>query len=277
MYLATIITLTLALLLILACIGLMLRSIADLRLERKIITGLLPATPAKATFALAQIAHLPEPVRRYFTHAIAPGTVLAQGVAFETQGRIKFGQDEWWPYTAQQLLVPACGFIWAATARKSWWRISGSDSYHAGQGWMRWSMLGWFPVLRTGGAEVTRSAAGRLALESILVPSSLLDPAVQWEVNSPNTITALLDVQGQTCALGLVLTETGAVAKVRGLRWGPTSSGKYDSLVFGIDVERESSSDGFTIPGVFKAGWELDGGPNQNLFFEAELLKAQWY
>jgi hypothetical protein len=277
-YIATFIALSLVLLLLLGGIALMLLAIADMRREQRLVQALQSASSAEPPrFDLAQIAHLPPPVQRYFKHAIAPDTPLVRNAIFSMQGRIKLGQDDWWPYTAQQLLVPGQGYLWSAVARKGWWRISGSDSLHAGQGRMRWNMLGWLPVVRAASADVARSAAGRLALEAVLCPGSLLGPTVRWEAPTPDSITTHFEIDGRAIAIGLVLAKDGAVVQVRGLRWGPTRSAQYAELLFGINVEREASAAGYTIPGVFKAGWELDGGPEQNLFFEAELLKAQWF
>ncbi|HEY2290488.1 MAG TPA: DUF6544 family protein [Thermoanaerobaculia bacterium] len=47
------------------------------------------ALPATRTFDPAALAHLPEPARRYLTHAIAPGTPLASAVRLKMHGEIK--------------------------------------------------------------------------------------------------------------------------------------------------------------------------------------------
>ena len=49
-------------------------------------------------FDPALVADLDEPVRRYFTHALAPGAPLARGVHLTMKGRIKVGP--WLPFTA---------------------------------------------------------------------------------------------------------------------------------------------------------------------------------
>ena len=57
---------------------------------------------------------LPEPARRWLSHAIAPGTPLWGSVELTMHGQIKLGR--WRPFTARQVLTPPDGYIWAATA-----------------------------------------------------------------------------------------------------------------------------------------------------------------
>ena len=76
---------------------------------------LCAATPDPAEFDLAMVAGLPEPARRYLTHAIAVGTPLWQSVRVAMIGRIKLGA--WRPFTADQVVAPPKGYIWAAVAR----------------------------------------------------------------------------------------------------------------------------------------------------------------
>ena len=57
--------------------------------------------------------------------------------------------------------------IWRATVRMHGLPIRGSDSYLDGQGAMRWRLFGIVPMVNAAGPDITRSAAGRVNIESI--------------------------------------------------------------------------------------------------------------
>jgi hypothetical protein len=116
------------------------------------------------------LTDLPEPARRWLTHAIAPGTPLWGSVVLTMRGEIRLGS--WRPFTARQVLAPPRGFIWAATARFLGLPVTGFDRYSSGSGQMDWRLGGLVPVMTATGPDVTRSAAGRLAGETALAPTT---------------------------------------------------------------------------------------------------------
>ena len=85
------------------------------RRVRREWANLCSPTPHPAAFDPAMVTGLPEPARRYLTHAIAPGTPLWQSVEISMVGHIKIGA--WRPFTATQVVAPRRGYIWAADAR----------------------------------------------------------------------------------------------------------------------------------------------------------------
>ncbi|WP_051712730.1 DUF6544 family protein [Spirillospora albida] len=205
-------------------------------------------------FDPALAADLPAPARRWLTHAIAPGTPLFGGVRLEMHGRIRIGS--WWPFTATQVLRPASGFVWAARARVAHLPVTGFDRYAAGEGEMRWRLLGTVPVMSGGGPDITRSAAGRLAGELMLVPGAALSPFVTWEPLDDEHAVARVTVGAWTHRVTIGVAPSGALTSVRMPRWGnPDRGGAFREHEFGAVVHREASSGGFTIPSIVSAGW----------------------
>jgi hypothetical protein len=123
-----------------------------------------------AAFDPAMVSDLPEPVRRYLMHAIAPRTPLWQSVEISMIGHIKIGK--WRPFAASQVVAPGRGYIWAADARLFGVPVIGYDRLSGGTGEMRWRLLDLVPVVSTDGPDMTRSAAGRLASEIALIPTA---------------------------------------------------------------------------------------------------------
>lgn len=127
-------------------------------------------------FVPALTEPLPPAARRWINHAVAEGTPMAAAARLEMSGQIRLGS--WRPFTAVQLLAPTSGFVWAATTRIGPVSVSGYDRFTDGCGEMRWRIGGIIPVMSADGPDVSDSAAGRLAGESIFVPTSF--PLARW-------------------------------------------------------------------------------------------------
>ena len=149
------------------------------------------------------MADLPEPARRYFLHAIAPGTPLAQAVVLEMEGAIRIQPDgPWLPMQARQVLAPPHGFVWEAAVRQGVMRLSGADSYGADEGHMRFRLWGLVPVVQGGGPDVTRSARGRLAIEAVMHPAALLPQrGVVWDAVDAHTARATLTIEAESAVI----------------------------------------------------------------------------
>ena len=166
-------------------------------------------------------------------------------------GHIRLGS--WRPFTATQVLAPPDGFIWAATARVLGLPISGYDRFSSGTGQMRWRLLGLVPVLTADGPDVTTSAAGRLAAEGVLVPTSFT--AATWTAAGPDAATATWRIGPHQEKVDLHVGEQGQLREVLIQRWGNPNNSPYGRYPFGVTVEAESTFDGITIPSEFRAGW----------------------
>jgi hypothetical protein len=179
----------------------------------------LAAVPAPPRgFSADLVAGLPEPARRWLTHALPPGTPLWPSVQLRMRGRIRIGT--WRPFTARQVLAPPHGFVWAATARIAGLPVTGFDRYGSGSGQMRWRLLGLVPVISGGGPDVTRSAAGRLAGEGVCwLPTAF--GAARWSAGpDPDTAVATWRIGDVDESVSLRVDPGGALREVRLQRWG---------------------------------------------------------
>src|ERR1700688_341539 len=80
-----------------------------------------------------------EPVRRYFTHAIAHGAPLEPRMSLRMKGRIKVGL--WLPFTAQQD-CDGSSFVWRAEVPRHLPFLTVTDSYDSGRGTIDGRLLG---------------------------------------------------------------------------------------------------------------------------------------
>jgi hypothetical protein len=206
----------------------------------------------RGTFDPSLISHLPEPVRRYFLHAIAPGTPLASSAVFELHGTFKLG-TRWVPYEAKQVLAPRRGFVWRAWMRWGIAPLSGYDLCDGETGEMNWKLLGFVRLVRAGGPDIARSARGRLDLEAVLVPSTLL--GAEWTVESGTRLTVRFGAHTALIEIG----EDGRLFRASLARWGDPDKKGWREEVFGVEVEEEARFGGYTIPRTIRGGWQGHG------------------
>jgi len=173
--------------------------------------------PVPGSFSDVDLEGLPDPVRRYFKEAIAPGTPLATSACFRMHGSIKLGR-RWVPFGARQVLAPHYGFVWAARAGGV---IVGSDRYVGGQGAMDWKLLGLVRVMHAVGPDLSRSAAGRAGAEALWVPTALLPRfGVTWTAIDPRHITASYRLDDTQLEVHFTLDDDARVRSVVFDRWG---------------------------------------------------------
>jgi hypothetical protein len=230
-------------------------------------------------FEVAMLDRLPEVARRYFLHAIAPGTPLKTTVRLRMQGNFLLGdKDSFQTYsmTARQVLAPPDAFIWIPSMVSSAIHISGSDALSGGNAWTRFWIGDLIPVVNSlGGGDLARSALARAAMESVWVPASLLPQmGVRWEQTGANT--ARLYFATGIEPIDLVLDADGVVLQVTTMRWSDANPQKTFRLQsFGGTMEAEGTFEGFTIPTRIEVGNHF--GTAQYLpFFQANLVAAEY-
>lgn len=234
-----------------------------------------PSSDGQPVFDPSTVTDLPEPVRRWLVHAITPGTPLWRSVTLTMRGEIRLGS--WRSFTATQVIAPSEGYIWAATARFLALPIVGFDRLTADTGEMKWRLLNLIPVLTAGGVDVTRSAAGRLAGETVFVPT-MFGQATWKAAEDANTAVATWQIGPDTETALLRVSSRGELTLVVLERWGNPDGAAYGRYPFGVVVEREQVFHGVAIPSEFRAGWWW-GTERQEAgeFFRANITDAYFH
>jgi hypothetical protein len=233
---------------------------------------LCSGTEQPRAFHPSMVDDLPEPARRWLTHAIAPDTPLWQSVELSMRGQIRIGA--WRPFTARQVLAPPRGFIWAAQARFLGLPVVGFDRLSSGSGQMRWRLGGLIPVMSATGPDITRSAAGRLAGEMVLVPTTF--PAATWTPGSDgDRVVVTWEINGQNESAELHVGQDGALVGVLIQRWGNPNGAPFGRYPFGVALEAEETFAGVTIGSVLRAGWWWGTDRQaEGEFFRAQITEA---
>ena len=133
--------------------------------------------------------------------------------------------------------------------------VTGYDRFVDGAGEMRWKLFGIIPIIRASGLDVTQSAAGRFAAETVWLPSLLLSPNANWTTAASNVARVTLNIGGQAAEMSFVLDESGRLRRTSMRRCGNPEGGEFHWDSFGAIVENESTFGGYTIPSKLRVGW----------------------
>ena len=145
--------------------------------------------------------------------------------------------------------------VWQATAHVFGVPVSASDTLIDDKGEMRWDLLDVVPVVRAGGADISRSAAGRVNIESIWLPSVLCADGVEWAQASAERVSAEFTAHEETAHLELEIDAAGRVESMRMPRWGNPAGEPFHYVDFGGWAESEAEFGGYTIPTRVRVGW----------------------
>lgn len=234
---------------LLALIALQVRNRATCELWQSLITS-----PATEKFTLQMVADLPEPIRRYFLHAIQLGTPLASSVQVKMHGSFKLKQ-RWMPMQADEI-ISTKGLLWQAIIGTKLVHFFVADRYvnRSGRVCVTWGVI---PIVNQQDSNITRASIGRLAIEYIWLPAVLLPQrGVQWQVVNDNTITASFKIDTESITLTFEIDRNGKLLKVMMPRWGEDKLIKeFAYLPYGAAFSKETTFEGYTIPSQIGVGW----------------------
>ena len=213
-------------------------------------------------------------VRKYLENSIEDGTPLASAVLLKMKGEIKL--KGWMPFTATQVIRKDRGFIWEARVKSGLTYITGFDQMVDGVGSAKWKLFGLWNVMSASGADVTLSAEGRMAIESIMLPSLLCQPNIEWATAGKHA-TATVKAGNHESDIVLEVGDLGQLHSVSMLRWGSPDGGNFGLLPFGGFIDEEKTFNGYTIPSQLRVGWHF--GTDQftkGEFFRCQILDAEF-
>jgi hypothetical protein len=234
---------------------------------------LLAASHSVGVFAPGDVRSEPKALQRWLNRALAPDLPLGTAVQLSMHGQLKL-RDAWCHFAADQLIVPGRGYVWAATTSVGGLPCNGFDSFVNGVGQMRWKLFGVLPVVTATGEDVSRSAAGRLAVECVVAPTGFR--SASWtDTADPDVVRGHFSSAGYADDVDLRIDADGNVVSVSMLRWG-AEDGPALLREFGADAAAHATVGGFSLPTKLRVGW--DWGTERwatGEFFRAEITDAR--
>ncbi|MGM0591867.1 MAG: DUF6920 family protein [Halobacteriota archaeon] len=245
------------------------------RLRRAADCGAFPESAAGTPerFDPESVADLPDPARRYLTHAIEPDAPLSRRVELSMTGEFRTDRG-WKPFTATETLVAGVGFLWSVRLRAApLVEISGSDYYVDEEGGQKLTLWGAIPFVSASGRGVDRSARGRLVAEYVWLPTALLPQfGAEWDAVDETHAAVTCVVDDYQTTVTIAVDDEGRLREATLDRY----RGGTGPVSFGVTVDEEASFGGMTIPSEMAVGWEF-GTPGYREFFRATVEEATFY
>ncbi len=216
----------------------------------------LAATPARSDmFDPAMTDGLPAPAARMLRHALTPGAALAAAARLDLTGSVVQGGRRL-TMTARELLAPSRGFAWEARASWGPLYVAVRDHYLAGEGAVAVRLLGLVPLGGERGPDTAASSRGRLAGESLWVPSMLLPSAgAQWSAIDELRAQVHREIDGRRESVTLTVAPDGRVTDLTMMRWGTVGVDEPQRIPYGFHVIGETTFNGCTIASSVEGGW----------------------
>lgn len=219
---------------------------------------------------------LPDIVSRWLGRVAPRRTGHPRGVCLEMHGEIRLGK--WRPFRARQILSPD-GFIWAAEAGRFPMKVSGYDMYTGDSGELNWRLFGLVPVMSQADDDVTRSAAGRLAAELlVLTPFNSRAGMFRWSQEAPAEAIATVTTGRFIHRVSMRIDEDGRLTDLSLPRWGDPDNEGFREETFGVVFHAEDRFDDYVLPSSFTAGWRMETDqPDQGEFFRGTIDDAGFF
>jgi hypothetical protein len=180
---------------------------------RDVAVGL--ARPLEAPVVTeADVAPLPEPVRRYLRATGVVGQPRVRNYRLRFRGRIRSGPDtRWMPFEAeQQSFADQPTRLFFMHARMFGLPVEVFHRRINGEATMQVKIAGAIPMVDARGEVMDRTEAVTLFNDmSLLAPATLLDPVIAWEPVDASTVRARFTDGRQTISATLLFGDDGLI------------------------------------------------------------------
>lgn len=215
------------------------------------------------------LATLPPPVVRYFRRVLKDGQPMITSARITWAGQFnmgKPGKNNWRPFTAVQLFVPAApGFVWnARIALFPGVSVKVRDSFVEGCGSMHGAVLGLIPVVRAEGTPTLASGALQRYLgEAAWLPTALLPRSgVTWTAIDESRARATISAAQTTVSLEFRFDADGHPISVFAPdRFYDDGKGTPVPRPWEARNLRFSEQHGMMVPTESEVEWQLPTGP----------------
>lgn len=199
---------------------------------------------------------LPEPAARWLHHALPDGTPVFRAVKVSMSGSIKLG-SRWMPFTADQILRAGVGFVWRPVVGNRLLRFIGADVFGPDEARMEFRLQGLITVAKASGPDVARSAAGRLAAETVawLPQATTPQAGARWREVDDERAVVTLDIAGEPIDVEITVDSDGCLRAIHLERWSnEVDPPRFEP--FGADVSEDFCTDvGVRLAGSGRVGW----------------------
>jgi hypothetical protein len=208
----------------------------------------------------AELAGLPEPVRRWLRYSGVVGTQRPRTVRLRQEGDFQLEGRGWLPYQAEQYFTTnPPGFLWKLELQMApLVSVRGRDQYRSGKASMQMRVLSLIPVADKAGGSLNQGDLLRYLGELQWFPAAALADYLTWEPLEADSARATISWGGITASMTFCFGAEGRLLEERAIRYND-ARGRNEAWVNRNDVDRAFG--GIRVPAVGEARWEYDAGP----------------
>jgi hypothetical protein len=208
---------------------------------------------------------LPEPVSRYFEHALAEERRAIHAVGMTQRGMLRTDprRQRWMKFRAEHVVAPQSrSFCWDARVRVGpLLHVQVRDRYASGVGSGQVRLLSAFTVASDANRpELNAASLHRYLAEAVWYPTALLPSAgVRWSPVDDRTALATLSDRGNAVSLEFRFNDLAEVVGVYAEgRWSKTANG-FERMPWEGHFSGYRRHQGLLVPAAGEVGWYVDG------------------
>lgn len=221
---------------------------------------------------------IPDPAARWLSRVLPEGVPLTDAVELSMEGEIRIG-GRWMPFTARQRLRAGVGFVWQPVVGGRFVRFVGADILGPDDARMEFRLHGLVPVVRSSGPDTARSAAGRLAAETVVwVPQAVTPQAgARWRAVDAAAAVVAVETTSETVDVTVTVGGDGRLLSVQLERWNDAAEPPAAEAFGGAVTSELIGPGGVRVAGTGIVGWGY-GTPAgaDGEFFRYTVDSVEW-
>jgi hypothetical protein len=219
--------------------------------------ALLQPNAGGERFSVESVGALPGPAAAYLRRALAPGAPLARSVDIFMSGTLRLGA-EWVPFQARQRVCAERGYLWEGriTAARGLGR-HGADWLCDDDAGSEYALADWWPMAARRGAELARSAAGRLMVDLVWLPPALTPQRGARWARGDERRAVVTPAGRNSTPVTLVIDPDGRLREASIVRRRVSANGETSLCTYGVSIEQEARVGGFVVPTRLVAAWGI--------------------
>lgn len=247
------------------------------RLQAQRVQASLPAR-----YDARELEGLPAPVQRYFRAVLRDGQPLITAATIEMAGRFNMSptSEQWKPFSAHQhVALRRPGFVWdARISMLPGGRVNVVDSYTAGQGLLRASLMGLYTVAEVQGeGEIARGELMRWFAEAAWYPTALLpSQGVRWAAVDDHSAQATMSDGPLSLTLLFRFNDAGLIASFRAEARGSLEGDKMVMAPWEGTWSNYQARDGMWVPSTGEVAWMRPEGRKPYFFGTVTALTFEF-
>ena len=209
----------------------------------------------------ADLAGLPEPLRRYLTQTGVIGRPRIGTVRLKQEGFFRTKPEQnWMPMRAVEYYsADPPAFLWHGKIKMlPFLSIQARDHFDAGTGHML-IKLAPLTLGDASGPELDQGALVRYFNEMMWFPTAFLSKSIQWEAVDAHSVKGTIRIGEVSASAVLHVTESGRLANFVAERY--MSAGDSFSLeTWSTPIDDHAEMEGLRLPVSGEGVWHLDAG-----------------